>query len=60
MAKQELLETIRDRYQAASRKEKSRIFDEFTRPPPNRQHRSGSPNYRNQREAIAWQESMSR
>ena len=29
MAKQELLETIRDRYQAASRKEKSRIFDEF-------------------------------
>ena len=29
MAKQELLETIRDRYQAAYRKEKSRIFDEF-------------------------------
>ena len=29
MAKQELLETIRDRYQAASRQEKSRIFDEF-------------------------------
>ena len=29
MAKQELLETIRDRYQVASRKEKSRIFDEF-------------------------------
>ena len=29
MAKQELLETIRDRYQASSRKEKSRILDEF-------------------------------
>ena len=29
MAKQELLETIRDRYQAVYRKEKSRIFDEF-------------------------------
>ena len=29
MAKQELLETIRDRYQAASGQEKSRIFDEF-------------------------------
>ncbi len=29
MAKQELLETIRDRYQASSRKEKSRILDKF-------------------------------
>ena len=29
MAKQELLQTIRDRYQASSRKEKSRILDEF-------------------------------
>ena len=29
MAKQELPETIRDRYQASSRKEKSRILDEF-------------------------------
>ena len=29
MAKQELLATIRDRYRASSRKEKSRILDEF-------------------------------
>ena len=29
MAKQELLETIRDRHQASSRKDKSRILDEF-------------------------------
>ena len=29
MAKQELLATIRDRYQASSRKDKSRILDEF-------------------------------
>ena len=29
MAKQELLETIRDRYQASSRKDQSRILDEF-------------------------------
>ena len=29
MAKQELLATIRDRYQASSRKEKSRILDAF-------------------------------
>ena len=37
MAKQELLETIRDRYQAASRKEKSRILRRVhrsNRPPP--------------------------
>ena len=29
MAKRELLATIRDRYRASSRKEKSRILDEF-------------------------------
>ena len=29
MAKQELLATIRDRYQGSSRKEKGRILDEF-------------------------------
>ena len=29
MAKQELLATIRDRYRASSRKDKSRIVDEF-------------------------------
>ena len=29
MAKQELLATIRDRYQASSRKDESRILDEF-------------------------------
>ena len=29
MAKHELLATIRDRYRASSRKEKSRILDEF-------------------------------
>ena len=29
MAKQELLATIRDRYRASSRKDKSRILDEF-------------------------------
>ena len=29
MAKQELLATIRDRYRASSKREKSRILDEF-------------------------------
>ena len=29
MAKQELLATIRDRYWASSRKDKSRVLDEF-------------------------------
>ena len=29
MAKQELLATIRDRYRASSKKDKSRILDEF-------------------------------
>ena len=29
MAKQELLATIRDRYRSSSRKDKSRILDEF-------------------------------
>ena len=29
MAKQELLTTIRDRYRGSSRKDKSRILDEF-------------------------------
>ena len=29
MAKQELLATIRDRYRASSRKDKSRVLDEF-------------------------------
>ena len=30
MAKQELLATIRDRYRSSSKKDKSRILDEFT------------------------------
>ena len=30
MAKQELVATIRDRYQQASKKDKGRILDEFT------------------------------
>ena len=30
MAKQELVATIRDRYQQSSKKEKGRILDEFT------------------------------
>ena len=30
MAKQQLLATIRDRYRASSKKDKSRILDEFT------------------------------
>ena len=53
MPKQELLATIRDRYRASSRKEKSRILDEFIpeltsggdRPPSQAWHQAagGSP-----------------
>ena len=43
MAKRELLATIRDRYRASSKREKSRILDEFiavTRPPSQAWHQA--------------------
>ena len=60
MAKQELLATIRDRYRASSKREKSRILDEFIaeltsggdRPPPQAWHQVAGAVQRRRRAAA--------
>ena len=51
MAKQELLAAIRDRYRASSKREKSRILDEFIPEPTSSGHRAPS----QARRQVAWE-----